>query len=622
MKAGMPRAEALQHGEAGLTSIGPAEAESLLERLGAIAGKPYEVVDLYERQVSRSKAPGHRVRALARASQVASARGSIDRARGFYELALTGAPSDETLALLENAARDGDRATGGEKLRRALCAAMAQGGQGARDGGRTRGALLRRAASMAHRDLNDVEQAFAWLGDALIAHVDVLTLDALEGLGEEVNDPRRSEAALTHALSEVFDGPLVRQLLARRAKIRREQMDDLAGAAIDLKKLHDLSPTDQAVMEELSSLLTELGDYRGMVQLYEDQILRGKDMGARAELARKVARMWEEQLTDSREAADAWRRVLRMKQGDPEATAGLERAKQNMLKKPDPEASDAYAPPKLAPSQPSSAPTVATAPRIAVEQAVTLDEEPESKTSSTLETVAPVDTSSREIRSAALTSPESDRPPSGEIEQNVFTGTLPATPAASADAAERAERPRDVWFRSSQDEITMSAVSKLNGDEAEDVNQTLSDNGSPANETGKTDITKLRTGENAAFSPSTPSDGVFTSATRERQVAQAAAAEEELSHTNENATYDDEMELTAARPQRPSEVSTASALDVTGLNRAAEEPGGDEEEVVVADDLADLIETEDEEHPTDSEPTAKDEKPKRSGSFPPPLPRS
>ncbi len=202
---------------------------------------------------------------------------------------------------------------------------MAAGGQGARDGGKTRGSLMRRAASMAHRDLDDLEQAFTWLGDALIAHVDPLTLDALEGLGREVGDPRRAEATLSRALGEVFDGPLVRQLLARRAKLRREQLDDKTGAAADLKKLHDLSPNDQAVMDELSALLTELGDYRGMVQLYEDQILRGKDMTARAELARKVARMWEEQLADPREAADAWRRVLRMKQGDAEATAGLER---------------------------------------------------------------------------------------------------------------------------------------------------------------------------------------------------------------------------------------------------------------------------------------------------------
>jgi tetratricopeptide (TPR) repeat protein len=352
VRAGMPRSEALQHGEAGLTSISPADAEPLLERLAALAAKPADVIDLYERQVSRAKAPNDRVRALARVAQVSAQRGQLDRARGFFELALTGTPTEETLTVLEHAAREGDRIIGmgggGEKLRRALCAAMASGGHGARDAGKTRGALLRRAASMAHKDLNDIDQAFVWLGEALVAHVDGLTLDALEGLGLEVGDPSRAEAALTHALSEVFDGPLVRQLLARRAKIRRDQLVDRVNAAADLKKLHDLSPNDQAVLDELSGLLTDLGDYRGLVQLYEDQILRGKDPSARAELARKVARMWEEQLQDAREAADAWRRVLRMKAGDEEATAGLERAKSNMLKKPDPSApKDQYAPPKI-----------------------------------------------------------------------------------------------------------------------------------------------------------------------------------------------------------------------------------------------------------------------------------
>jgi tetratricopeptide (TPR) repeat protein len=365
VRAGGSRLEALQHGEVGLTSVPATDAEPLLERLAALAEKPNDVIDLYERQISRSKSPADRTRALARAAQVAAQRGQLDRARNFFELALAGTPTEETLSLLETSAREGDVATGGEKLRRVLATAMSSGGQGARDGGRTRGALLRRAASMAQHDLRDVEQAFAWLGDALIAHVDATTLDALEVLGGEVHDARRAESTLTRVLSEVFDGPLVRQLLGRRAKIRREQLNDRPGAAADLKKLHDLSPNDQAVMEDLSGLLTELGDYRGMVQLYEDQILRGKDMHARAELARKVARMWEEQLQDPREAADAWRRVLRMKQGDPEATAGLERAKSNMLKKPDPTGfREAYAPPKLQSSPSYHPPPPASQPPI------------------------------------------------------------------------------------------------------------------------------------------------------------------------------------------------------------------------------------------------------------------
>jgi tetratricopeptide (TPR) repeat protein len=356
VKAGMPRADAITHGEGGLPFIPPASAEPLLERLSQLAAKPVDVIDLYERQVTRSKAPTDRVRALARAAQVASMRGQPERARGFFELALTGAPGDDTLGVLESAARDGDKLSGGDRLRRALCQALSQGGHGARDGGRTRANLLRRAAMIAHRDLHDIEQAFTWLGDALVAHVDSLTLDMLEALGIDGGDPRRAEAALSHALGEVFDGPLVKQLLGRRAKIRRDQLIEPVNAAADLKKLHDLSPQDQSVMDELAGLLMELNDYKSLVQLYEDQILRGKDMNARAELARKVARIWEEQLTDGRESADAWRRVMRMKAADSEATQGLERSKSGTLKKPEGDPKVVYAPPKLVSEQPVAPP--------------------------------------------------------------------------------------------------------------------------------------------------------------------------------------------------------------------------------------------------------------------------
>jgi tetratricopeptide (TPR) repeat protein len=383
VKAGMPRGEAVQHGESGLTSVPAAEVEPLLERLAQLTSKSSEIIDLYERQVSRCKAPTDRVRALARVAQVAVAKGQLDRARAFFDLALAGATTEDVLTVLEEAASTGDRVTGGEKLRRTLCAAMAAGGQGARDGGRTRGSLLRRAAALSHNELHDIEQAFVWLGDALIAHVEPQSLDELVALAKKLGAPKRAEETLTRALSEVFDGPLVRQLLARRATLRRELLDDKQGAAGDLKKLHDLSPTDQSVMDELSALLTELGDYRGMVQLYEDQILRGKDMLARSELARKVARMWEEQLQDPREAADAWRRVLRMKTGDTEATAGLERAKSNMLKKPDPLATDAYAPPKLM----SAPPPVLTPPPVTATPS-TLKSEPPPSRKATLESPA------------------------------------------------------------------------------------------------------------------------------------------------------------------------------------------------------------------------------------------
>ncbi|MFZ5897346.1 MAG: hypothetical protein ACOY0T_40200 [Myxococcota bacterium] len=347
--AGVEAGEAVQHGEQALTSVAPAEVGPLLESLAAIAKEPSAIIDIYERQVTRCKAPPDRLRALSRAAQVAAEHGVYDRARQFLDVALGGSVQEETLAALEDAARESDFEQGGDRLRRTLAEALSAGGQGSRDGGRTRGALLGRAAQLAYHDLKDTDQAFVWLGDAIVAHVDDERLAALESLAQEVGEPKRAEAVLSRALEEVFDGPLVRKLLARRALVRRESLNDLTGAATDLKRLHDLSPADTAVMEQLSQLYTELSDYRGMVQLYEDQILRGKDPATRAELARKVARLWEEELSDPREAADAWRRVLRMKAGDAEATEGLERAKQNMLKHKSEPMSEAPAPPPVKP---------------------------------------------------------------------------------------------------------------------------------------------------------------------------------------------------------------------------------------------------------------------------------
>ncbi len=355
--------EALQHGEQALTSVAPSEVEPLLQRLSKLAPDPAVSIGIYERQISRCKAPADKLAALGRAASVAAEHAAYDKARAFFDLALGAGATDETLAQLEDVAIKSDKAKSVDTLRRTLAESMSAGGQGSRDGGRSRGVLLGRAASLVYKELKDVDKAFAWVGDAIVTHVDDERLDQLEALANDVGDQRRAEAVLTRALDEVFDGPLVRKLLGRRATLRRDKLADKVGAAGDLKRLHDLSPSDTGVMEQLSALYTELADYRGMVQLFEDQILRGKDPGSRAELARKVARLWEEMLDDPREAADAWRRVLRMKAGDPEATEGLERAKHAMLKRPK-EDSDAKAAP---PPKPAAPPPVAEAAAAPVE---------------------------------------------------------------------------------------------------------------------------------------------------------------------------------------------------------------------------------------------------------------
>ncbi len=424
VSAGFDVAEALRHGEQGLTSVASSEAEPLLTRLAVLAASPEQVVELYGGQVSRCKTAGDRLKALARAAQVASERGLAERAREYLDIALGGTVQEETLALLEQAAAEEDVRSGGERLRLGLVEALAAGGHGAKDGGRTRGVLLRRAARIAHEQLKDLERAFTLLADALVAFVDDEALDALEALASAVGEPARAEKILTRALAEVFDGPLVRKLLARRAQLRLSALADKAGAVEDYKRLHELSPTDAVVTERLTELYTELGDHRGMVKLYEDQILRSKDQALRLEIARKVAMLWEGELADAREAADAWRRVLRMKAGDPEGTAGLERAKAAMLNRP-----AAGSEPHAAPKAPASEPRSAMKP-----------EEPPEATAKVAEALAP-EVPSAEI--VAAPTPEA----LGEQQRAAAPGTTtePSAqgdePAAPADVSEGAKGP-------------------------------------------------------------------------------------------------------------------------------------------------------------------------------------
>jgi tetratricopeptide (TPR) repeat protein len=329
---GLEASMAIVHGERALTSVAPDRVEPLLQRLASLASSVEHKIDVYERQTDRCKGAAERLFALSRAAQVASEQGDLKRARRFFDQALNDGVPDGGLEMLEKAARASDAGRGNRDttLRVVLADALAAGGQGPGVSATARSALLSRAALLAHRDLGAHEKAFAWLADALVTHVDAQVLQSLNELALDLGDHGQAEGVLTAALEEVFDVPSVRQLLQSRAVIRKSYLANPAGAAEDLKRLHELAPGDESILRQLEALYAELGDFHGLVHLYENQILRGRDPNARAELARHVAFIWRDKLKDARETADAWRRVLRMKPGDTEAREGLLLAKRAM----------------------------------------------------------------------------------------------------------------------------------------------------------------------------------------------------------------------------------------------------------------------------------------------------
>src|SRR5690606_35964911 len=108
--------EVLQHGEQALTSVAPEDVEPLLTRLARLAKAPGHIIDLYERQVTRCKSPADRLRALARAAEVAAEHDALDRARQFFDISLAGGVQEETLSVLEDIARQADVERGDKLL--------------------------------------------------------------------------------------------------------------------------------------------------------------------------------------------------------------------------------------------------------------------------------------------------------------------------------------------------------------------------------------------------------------------------------------------------------------------------------------------------------------------------
>ncbi len=168
---GAERPLAVRHAEPALAELTPAEAAPLLDRLESVAG-PEESIALLERAVHRAPTPEARALAITHAARAAVKQGSLDRLESFFAAVIVHAAEEPSLAALERAAAEGDHHRSGTVLRGMLAAALARVEPDVIDGGRTRSALLRRAARIARRDLGDPDQAFEWLGDALFARLE------------------------------------------------------------------------------------------------------------------------------------------------------------------------------------------------------------------------------------------------------------------------------------------------------------------------------------------------------------------------------------------------------------------------------------------------------------------
>ncbi len=188
---------------------------------------------------------------------------------------------------------------------------------------------LVRAARLLNAKLGTTDRAFELADEALsLAPTSEWLLDAVEKLAVDGGRVERLDARLETMIAETMSDAVAAALLRRRGHILHAHLDKPSEAADAYRRLWALRPDDPKVLSRLRICLIETGRIQELISATERALARRTDRAQRLQLMRDIAELWEE-VHNSWEALDAWKRVLSDAPDDAraaEAVARLERA--------------------------------------------------------------------------------------------------------------------------------------------------------------------------------------------------------------------------------------------------------------------------------------------------------
>lgn len=203
--------------------------------------------------------------------------------------------------------------------------------------------LRHRIARLWERELGDVPRAIETHREVLAIDAQhEPTLGALEALlrgGQEpllaaqVLEPVYEQALEWGKLVEVYevvvqhsDDALRRQeLLHKIARHRELKLDDGRGAFAALGRAFEQDSGDERAVAELERLAGELSAWRELAALYERELARLADPVRQAELGLRVARVFEEELSEPERAIAHFAEVARVEPENRQAVLALDR---------------------------------------------------------------------------------------------------------------------------------------------------------------------------------------------------------------------------------------------------------------------------------------------------------
>ncbi|MBX3251599.1 MAG: hypothetical protein KF901_30750 [Myxococcales bacterium] len=307
--------------------------ESLLgfaEDLAPRAGRADELLVVYDRRRSAAEDDVSRADALLRAAHLCDVD-LRDRERAFTYIAQVVAlsvRSPELTATVERAVAELDDLRsdlGRDAARRRLVDVYRALADEAEHDPRAAAALLSRAARMLAEDLDAPEEAFACLDrasqDAPIPEI----LDGLEALAERLHRFDALDSRLAALIEEALDAKTAADLLRRRGRLLEQRLGRIEDAADVYRQLLTVARDDEDAADDLLNCLRRGRRHQDLLLALDREISRARDPDRRLALMRESALVWEKDLANAWEAIDAWKKVLAVAPGDPDATEAVQR---------------------------------------------------------------------------------------------------------------------------------------------------------------------------------------------------------------------------------------------------------------------------------------------------------
>ncbi|MDW8362655.1 MAG: tetratricopeptide repeat protein [Myxococcales bacterium] len=131
--------------------------------------------------------------------------------------------------------------------------------------------------------------------------------------------------AYEQAVAAAEDPALVSDLLGVVARVHDERRGDPRAAIQTFERLLRHDPSDVSALDALEALHTMVGDWRGLVDVFDRKVDRSADPAERGELLRRAGAVLEELVGDAAAAIDAYRRALAEDPSDLVALDSLDR---------------------------------------------------------------------------------------------------------------------------------------------------------------------------------------------------------------------------------------------------------------------------------------------------------